>query len=296
MTCVRRAWLTLPDGRSIALEGRGYFCSNLDLGMPEVREVTNNRPDHNGTNDRTTLMGSRLVSANIVALAGAGARIDEVAAAFGPFMAPGNRPTLHYVLDRGANEERTMVVRGSGYSWPVVGTDERDIQLQWVAPDPAAYGAVTHIAAAWTGSTIRGRVYNRNYPWSYPAGSSSSANAVMRIGGDLPVSPYLRLYGPISAPWVDIVTAIAPVTRFRLTFLGTARIDAGHFVGIDCDKRTVYLDDDPRQSWLPMINWPSTQWPYLAPSPTVSWIMSVGGQNTSHITQVQATWNERFLS
>ena len=44
MACVRRAWLALPDGRTIGLEGTGYFCSSLDLGYPAVREVTNPRP------------------------------------------------------------------------------------------------------------------------------------------------------------------------------------------------------------------------------------------------------------
>ena len=45
-------------------------------------------------------MGTRVVSADITALAGAGARIDDVADNFAPFMVPSARPVLHYVLDR----------------------------------------------------------------------------------------------------------------------------------------------------------------------------------------------------
>lgn len=58
--CVRKAWLTLGS-TLINLEDptQGYFCTQLDLGFPSVREVTNNKPDQDGTDDRTRFMGSR---------------------------------------------------------------------------------------------------------------------------------------------------------------------------------------------------------------------------------------------
>lgn len=292
-TCVRRAWLELPDGRTMEFEGRGWFCTSFDLGMPDVRENVNNRPDNDGVTDRTVLMGKRLISANIVALATVGARIDDVASQFAPFMVPANRPILHYVLDRGDNEERTMVVRGSGYSWPVVGTDERDIQLQWVAADPYAYGEAQQVATGWSGGTTAGRTYNRTYNWTYPPGSGSAVNATIQSPGDVNVAPYLRIFGPITSAVVTF--RIDGYFASRIQLIGGVRIDAGHFLGVDCDARTAYLDDDPTQPWLSQLNWSATTWPDLPPLPSTT-VMSIGGEVTTNLTQVQATWRDRYLS
>lgn len=292
--CVRQAWLALPDGRTIGLEGRGYFCTDLDLGgMGEVREVINNRPGRDGATDRTTLMGKRLVSANITALVNAGARIDEVGAAFAPFMVPSARPVLHYTLDRGNNDERTMTLRGAAYAWPVAGANERDIQLQWVAADPYAYGPVQQVATAWTGSAVAGRVYNRVYPYTYPAGSSSPVNGTISTPGDVGVAPYLRIYGPITSPIVTFTVA----GRFyaRIYVEGGVRIDAGHFLGVDCDAHTAYLDDDRTQSWLGQLDWSATIWPDLPPAPAYAY-MSITGESTTSSSQVQATWHDRYLA
>ena len=102
------------------LEGRGYFCQALDLGSPGVREVVNNRPDNTG-NDRPEppISGRAWCRRTSPRSSTAGGRIDEIAAAFGPFMDPAARPTLHYVLDRGANPERTLVLREAAYGWPI---------------------------------------------------------------------------------------------------------------------------------------------------------------------------------
>lgn len=97
--CIRRAWLTLGAlTMPLEDESRGYFCTKLDLGYPDVRDVVNNRPDQHGIDDRTQYFGARVVSADLVAR---GQPVDEVAAAFAPFMVPSVRPTLHYVLDTG---------------------------------------------------------------------------------------------------------------------------------------------------------------------------------------------------
>src|SRR5215831_18145121 len=132
--CARTAWLTL-DTRTVYLEDltKGYFCTELDLGYPEVREVMSNKPDAAGADDRTNLFGARVVSANITAAASAGAVIDDVADSFAPYMDPAARPVLHYVLDRPGTPERTLTLRAAAWSWPIAGPYDRDIHLQWVA-------------------------------------------------------------------------------------------------------------------------------------------------------------------
>src|SRR3974390_3207095 len=99
--CTRSAWLVL-GALTVPLESAalGYFCSKLDLGAPNVRAVTNPRPDQDGTDDRTAYMADRAVNAEVLAVYGAGAQMDAVAARFAPFMAPSAPPALQYALDR----------------------------------------------------------------------------------------------------------------------------------------------------------------------------------------------------
>ena len=296
MTCVRRAWLTLPDGRRMDLEGRGYFCQALDLGSPGVREVVNNRPDNTGTIDRTAYLGSRLVSAKITALSTAGGRIDDIAAAFGPFMDPAARPTLHYVLDRGANPERTLVLRGAAYGWPIAGPTQRDIQLQWIAPDPLALDPIAQLATAWAPTGTAGRTYDLTFDRTYPVGSGGSVSARVVTVGDTWVRPVLRIYGPLSAVLVLFQPdSGGPASTWgRIPFLSTFRIDAGRFVTVDTDKHSAYMDDDPAQSVLSSLDWWNLVWPVLWPSD--GYTMSLNGSAAIPSSQVACTWHDRYFS
>jgi hypothetical protein len=301
--CGRRAWLTL-GALSVPLEDEasGYFCPSLDLGYPNVRENTNPRPDQDGMIDLTSLMGGRAVSATVTALAGAGATIDEVAASFAPFMVPSARPVLHYVLDRPGAAERTLTLRAAGYSWPVVGAYQRDILLQWVAADPVVRDPDTQTATAWAGSspTNPGRLYNLTFNRIYPVGGGGPISATISSPGDIAIRPKLRFYGPITGPialFVSTDPASSVTTTWEVQFLATYRIDAGRYVDVDTMARTAYLDDGT--SALSALDWGAMShgWPTLPvlPATTTMSLTSAGG-NTTGVTQVQATWNDGYLT
>jgi hypothetical protein len=288
---VRTAWLTLGS-LSMPLEdlSAGYGCQSLDLGWPDVRDVVSNRPDADGIDDRTKYMGGRNITADITALSGAGARIDEVAAAFGPFMVPSARPVLHYVLDRDANTERTLTLRSSGYAFAVAGPFQRDIQLAWVAADPVARDPAVQTATAWAGTGVLGRVYNLVFPRVYPVGSAVATRGTIVGHGDVLIRPYLRIFGPITAPVVQFFTTSV---GYNVTL--TSRIDAGHFVGIDTVRHTAWLDDDPNQSVLASVDWNNTKWPTLPNAPDYT-SMGLSGSGTTSSSQVAATWQDGYLT
>jgi hypothetical protein len=297
-SCIRRAWLTLGS-LSIDLENpdAGYFCTSLDLGFPEPREVTNNRPDQDGIDDRTRFMGGRVISADVTAILGAGARVDAVAASFAPFMVPSARPVLHYVLDRPGAAERTITVRGSGYSWPVEGPDQRDIQLQWTAADPVARDPTVQSATAWAGSsTSPGRLYPLTFNRIYPPGGSSPTVGVITSRGEVPVRPMLRIYGPITGPIVTVAQTgmAAAYVRFLPSFI----INAGQYVDVDTAAKTAYRMGDPTQSVVASLDWQNSRWPYVLPVPPANFgaNLLLQGSSTSGITQVQATWQDGYLS
>jgi hypothetical protein len=271
--CLRKAWLTLGD-LDVSLEDptQGYFCTQLDLGYPAVREVISNNPDRNGAQDRTQYLGSRVVSANITTLAGAGGRIDQVASMFAPFMLPSARPVLHYVLDRPGLPERTLTVRASGYAWPVAGPYQRDIQLQWVASDPVARDPNLKTATALI------------------AGSATIATP-----GDIPVLPVFRITGPLTGPSIGLGLAGPPYTTWFLAFLSSFSLTTGHYVEIDTANRTVFLDGDPAQPRLASMDWTVSSWQWIPPLPS-STIMSLTGSGDGPTTRVDAIWQDGYLT
>jgi hypothetical protein len=270
--CLRQAWLTLGS-LSVPLqdESAGYFCTTLDLGYPSPREVTTNRPDQDGVTDRTKYLGSRLVSANITALRGAGARIDLVATIFAPFMLPSARPVLHYVLDRPGLPERTLTLRAAQFTYPISGPWQRDIHLQWVAADPIARDPVLKTAAAITLSP----------------GSILTA-------GDVPIRPLFRITGPLTAAAILLTLSNPPYTSWLLAFQSSFTIAAGHFIEIDTDARTVFLDGDSAKPRLASIDWTVSSWQWIEPSAPTQ--MSLTGTGDSGTTRVDAFWQDGYLT
>jgi hypothetical protein len=294
-SCVRQAWLTL-GAQTIQLENTagGWFCEQLDLGYPSVRAVVNNRPDVDGIDDRTTLMGERAITANLRTLSTAGAQIDAVAASFAPFMVPAARPVLHYVLDRPGAVERTFTVRAAGYAWPIAGPIERSIHLQWIAADPIARDPTQHTATAFAGaSSSGGRVYNLAFNRSYPGGGGTSSTAPIYSSGDVAVRPLLRIYGPVTQPVVQFTPQAGIVAM-----LNTLTISAGHYVEVDCAARTAYLDGDRSQNQLTQMDWAAMNanggWPLIPARTNIT--MAMTGSSTTGNTQTQAVWNDGYLT
>ena len=294
MTCVRKAWLTLGSS-SLLLEDEsmGYVCSSLDLGAPAIREVVNNNPNRDGVTDQTRFFGSRLVTAEVIAAKSWGAQIDAVATSFDQYMVPSARPVLHYILDRPGAAERTLTLRAASYDWKVEGDMMRDIQMQWVAADPIARDPTVQTATAWAGTGTLGRVYNLVFPRVYPIGASLPTVGIIVGQGDVPIQPYLRIFGPITAPKVTMRNNMAPVVQSNIWL--TSRIDAGHFVGIDTVRHTARLDDDPNQSVLSLLDWANTTWPVLPNAPD-STQLSLAGTGTTTSTQVVASWQDGYLT
>jgi len=299
MVCVRRAWLTLGD-RSIPLEddGLGYACTELDLGYPEVRDVVNNRPDRDGVDDRTKLAGSRGMSADIRAYGGT-MTVDEIGASFAPYMIPNARPELHYVLDRPDTPERYAVVRAADYAWKISGSKNRDIHLAWVASEPFVKNPVQASAVAFAGSSTNpGRLYNLTFNRIYPPGGNVPTTGQIRSDGDVVVRPLLRIYGPITNPKVTLqpTTGADPSgPPSTIAFVTGFIVDAGSWVDVDTEAKTAFRQGDPAQSVMAQVDWSTSVWPIL---PTLPYYtnLNITGDSTSATSQVQALWNDQFLT
>jgi hypothetical protein len=295
--CVRQAWLDLYGDSSVTvgLEGRGYVCQSLDLGSPTIRAVTTNRPSMDGADDRTRYMGPRTVTAAVTALVGAGGRVDAIASSFAPFMVPSLRPVLHYILDRPGAVERTLVLRPANYTWPIVGDNQRDIQLQWVAPDPIARDAIQQTQTARSGTaSAAGRTYNLVHNRVYPPGSGAAMTCQLATPGDVAMRPLIRIYGPITAPRLTFAPQpTGTVTYFN--FVAGFVLSANQWVDVDAAAHTVYRQSDWTQSAIASVDWSSSTWPYILPLPSTT-IMALAGSSTTGNTQAEAIWNDGYLT
>jgi hypothetical protein len=299
MACVRRAWLKMGE-RILPLEDEaaGYACTELDLGFPDIRDVTNNNPSQDGITDRTAYMGGRPMTADIVAQGGT-LTVDEIGAAFAPYMIPNARPELHYVLDRPDAPERFAVVRAAGYTWPVSGKRTRDIHLAWVAADPIVRDPLQKVATAMAGSsTISGRTFPMTFNVIYPPGGGAPTTAEIRSAGDIVVRPLLRLWGPITNP----VVTMTPTTGADpsgppalIVFIPGFQIDPGAFVDVDAAQKTAYAQGDPTRSVMAQVDWAQTVWPVLPTLPYWTFL-TITGETTTSTTQVQASWHDGYLT
>lgn len=298
MPYARQAWLIL-DGKRLDLDDHqaGYTMTELDIGYPEVREVVDNNPDRDGVNDRTRLMGSRVVTAVIRAWPGGAVKMDDIARLFGPFTWPGGRPELHWILDTADRAERMLTLRASDSSAPMSPPVEREIHLGWVAPDPVAYDPVARTAIGRPDSEIvLGRTYSLTFNREYPPGAVSGESATLTVGGDVPARPRIRIYGPVTAPAIALakwLTIDDPVeVRIRFGFDEAFRVDAGRWVEVNCQARQVVDDTGARLEGR--VDWSESSWPVLSNGHT--WTVSLEGSSTSPITQAVLTWREGFLT
>jgi len=281
--------------RTLELEDdlAGYAATELDLGYPEVRELMSPRPSMSGVDDRTSLFGARAISATIRSTSGT-LKPDEVATLFAPFMVPAARPELHYVLEREGEPERMTVVRAAGYGWPISGKRSREVHLSWVAADPAMLDPAERVETALAGGPpgTGGRIYPLTFARIYPPGSATSTTATISTPGDLAVRPLFRIYGPITTPDVRIQVS-EPAANYRILFAAGFRIDAGHYVDVDSDAKTAYLDGS--SSVMSSLDWQTSTWPIIPPEPAVAYV-NLLGSSTSGVTQVQVRWFDRYLS
>jgi hypothetical protein len=296
MVCVRKAWLEL-GGRVLPLEDdvAGYYCTELNLGYPEVRDVMNNRPARHGVVDRSAFFGSRAISATISGRGGSMA-LDEIATVFAHWMVPELRPELHYVLDRPGRPERFVTVRAAHYGWPITGAKVRDVQLQWIAADPTMYDPSGQAAtsSAGTGTMSTDRLYPLVFPRVYLSGSGTLPTAgVIESGGDVALRPTVRIYGPVTEPHVDF--EVTDGRTLHLWFNPGVRVDSGHWIEVDTDEHTAYRDGDPAQPALTDIDWANSTWPVLPVLPAYT-MMRLSASSTTAEARAEASWFDGFVS
>lgn len=301
MAYQRQAWLVL-DGQTLYLDdfAAGYAMTELDLGFPEVRDVTSNKPIANGIDDRTQFFGSRVIDAKITAWPGGTVELDDIPSLFQPFLNPAARPELHItrISDKTPTEKVITSLRSSGFAAPMGPPLSREMELQWIASDPYFRDVQVKSVSAWTGSPgSPGRTYPLGFNRVYPPGTGAPVTGFPVNNGEVPVFPLVRIYGPITYPQLTFTNTGKsgnPNHNYSFLFGPATTIGAAQFIQIDCNAKTVLLNGTtPMQD---QVNFQGSQWPLIWPVFGWSCAVNISGTSTSGVTQAQVSWQDRFLS
>jgi hypothetical protein len=309
---MRQATLTLPDPRgatwpplvTLPLDDvpRGYATTQLNLGFPGVREDMNLRPDTWGAADLTRLFGARVVSANVTLVPGGSMKMDDLLGLFAPFLDPSARPVLTYQLDTAVPVQRQLTLRVGDFSAPLVWPSRLDVLLTWTAADPIARAVDAQSATVWANDPASGT--GRRYPLTFPRTYSTEEgggpeSALALNAGTWPAWPTIRIWGPCTTPRYsyrnDRLSAWGGVW-----FVSGFRIDAGHYVDVDTQDKTVILDTTTpqAQSVYGSLDFPNTRMIPLQPGVDAggAYQLSLAATQTSPATQATMTWRDAYLT
>lgn len=268
-----------------------WRVQHLDLGMPDVREVVEDRPLYDGTLDETRFHGARLVTLAGKAVGDAdsapGSLLDELAR----FCHLGRRPWLVYRLD--GQGERRILLRGDRRSAPLeVGTGGIvKWQASWRAPRGVQESDTLHEATANPSEGEPGRVYDLTFARSYPASAGAGALSIANAG-NTSADAVLRIFGPCTGPRVENRDAGG---RLEFTAAGGLTIADGDYAEVDLAERTATLNGDPGTSLLRYLEYADparSSWWRLAPG---SNLVRFYPHSATPPSSMQIFWRDTWL-
>lgn len=258
--------LSEPELGVLELGCDPYVVMSLQVGSPEVREVTRFRSLADGTFDDTWYLGARAITVAIRfkdRLLGAcnddgrGPSMQALIDRLAPFMSPRRRPTLTWQLP-GASEMRSAVVRGVNWGWTVDGPKAQVIAPQWVVPSgeivaggPDAMRCETMRPAV---DVEPGRTYDLTFDRSYPPGDPIGGRTITNPG-TAPTHWTLTMFGPVVDPSFTVNGVVLTTDR-----QGGVLLAAGQTLVIDTRNRTVLFNGQPGNSRYQTTNYDEWGW------------------------------------
>jgi hypothetical protein len=230
----------------------GWAVRRLDLGYPSPRLVVDDRPQANGTDDRTQYFGDRVVSLDLLATGPRQAKVDEL----GPFLVPNARSYLYFPV--GGFERRVLLrarARTAQYRLP----ERTEVLVQWDAPNGTIETATVQQRTAFAvPETEPGVTFDVDFDIDFPQSSPIGSTSVVTVGNAF-CPPVVDLYGPVTNPSIENLT-----DGFRrLVFAAT--IADGQFFRVDFRERTVLLNGDPVRNRYNQLDFARSQWWTLQP-------------------------------
>jgi hypothetical protein len=250
------------DGmETLVLDSDGFAAALLDLGDAETRDVVDDAPDADGTDDTTAYIGARAVTLQLlVESTDSPSTRAALTHRLRAFTHSRIRPRLYFQLTPDDPEMMVTLRRGPFSDvWAPNTTVRNKVTVQWIAPSGIIESAALHQAVAnAAGDGESGRAYDlvedRDYGASEPLGSVNATNA-----GTADAYPVIRLYGPCTDPTIESLTQGKVLAFAGLT------IGAGEFLEINTRAKTINYQGDPNDSRYDKFVFPTSAWWTLSP-------------------------------
>jgi Phage tail protein len=249
--------LELDGGPVLDLDATELLrITEVDWGYPEIREVSDPRPQADGTIDRTAHFGARVVTLTgklAIDWQSAGRR-QQAMNALAPFLRPGARPWLYSRFDDG--RVRRILLRADQFSRPQV-ANVQDVSLSFKSPTGVLEDENEQQVRVVPEVTSLGREYDLVFDRVYPFGLGTGVLATN--AGPVSADWVARIFGPCRAP------AIVNVSTGETVSLAGLSLAAGQFVEVDSRAHTVLADGRPDSSRWNTVDFVATTWWQLPP-------------------------------
>jgi hypothetical protein len=214
--------------------------------------VVDERPQANGTDDRTRFFGDRVVTLDVLARGERQQKIDEL----GPFLVPNARSFLYFTV---GNFERRILLRGRSRQAVYGVPGKQEIVVQWDAPNGTNETATLQQAVAQaTGAVEPGFTFDIEFDLSFPAGTPVGTTAVDTVG-NAECPPVIQLWGPVTNPRIQNITDGNKELRFNVT------LTTEQYLEVDFRERTVFLNGDPNRNRYQQLDFTTSEWWTLLP-------------------------------
>lgn len=269
------------------VEERGLICTSLDLGWPEIREVSSNALGVDGSVDQTARFGPRGITVGLAAVnSDDGPRKwNDALAELGLYLHPEARPTLH--LRQNWVDYRIEVVPAQS-SAPFEFPNHARAQIALRAPDPYLKTPPRSATSAPFAAGTTGRTYPWTTPRTYPPSDASTGQFTVTNSGNAPVWPLVSFWGPVNNA----------VLRLENESVGSAfvtlplTVEAGHRLDVDMRARTVRLDGDPDTPRFSLVDFAVSEWLHLHAGENV--LRFVPGSGAAG-AMVDVQWSDPYL-
>lgn len=258
-----------------------------DLGFPNIRDVAEDVPGGDGTDDDTELIGARAVSITAKLWGDATTRPFALLGELRRFCQPRKRPELRYRVD-GEDTERRVVLRADTQSAPITREARTWIECQtsWVCPSGIQESALEQLVTVLPLTEAPGAPVPWDVPLDLPAISGGGPTSASN-DGDYPAFWTARIYGPATSIRLRNLTTGAQV------YLPFAVIGGdGEYLELNAQSRTALMSGDPSANRYDLIDFTTSTWWQLEPGANE---LEFSALDWDSPAQVAFTWRHTYL-
>lgn len=257
--------------------GLGYVTTSIDIGMPTIREVTQNLTDADGTLDLTSLVGARAITMSVALLDGPQSAQD-LFDMLAPFLGAGRRVTLEVGTTPDRPGRRIVARVGGDVNQPWRRPGQVVLALPWRSVGYPFWLGEEHTLDVVARPPAPGLIPPLTPPVTVPLNPDDSRIATNL--GNQPAHWVARISGPCRVP------RLRNESTGREVVLAGMNLLAGQVAVVDSLTKSVKVDGQNRAVST------GSRWWQLAPGESR---LSVPATSSSLPSMASFAWADTYL-